>query len=178
MAQPRNMNTQFTSRQALDGLCRAAWMPCSISFGSGSADYLPVATGDNEQFTKLSRCWCHLAALKTELRTGLLPNLSSTQQPKGQCTWQGSYNSQPGISRAKDDMTAGTLKAIHGQLLLGRTVLTVAMGTYPGGLAKIVKLNPDDSAPEIAFQVQHPIYGEIGVFDYEPIQLINRELSR
>jgi len=66
-----------------------------------------------------------------------------------------------------------------GTELIGRTVKTREMGSYPGGLATVTEIAPDPNAPEIAFTVQHPTWrdkfcedGEIGVFGYEIVDAV------
>ena len=68
-------------------------------------------------------------------------------------------------------MTAGELVRTTAALV-GRRVVTPAMGDYPGGEATIVELAPDPNAPEIVFTVRHPQWGEIGVFAYEEVTLL------
>ncbi len=58
-----------------------------------------------------------------------------------------------------------------GDALVGRSVLTVAMGEYPGGVAIVTEVRPDPAAPDIAFLVRHPTFGTIGVFDCEQVTL-------
>jgi len=74
-------------------------------------------------------------------------------------------------------MTAQALLSLYGGSLLGRHVVTVQIGEYPGGLAEVIELLPDPAAPEIVFNVNHPTFGEIGVFDWEPVQLVNLGVS-
>lgn len=69
-------------------------------------------------------------------------------------------------------MTAKTLTDQLGDKLIGRTILTVPMGTWPGGFAEIIKLTPDPGAPEISFQVKSELHGEIGVFENEHVILM------
>lgn len=66
-------------------------------------------------------------------------------------------------------MTAKELVESKGEGLVGQMVFTKKIGEYPGGRAKVVELNPDPEAPEIVMQVMHPTFGEIGVFEDEPI---------
>lgn len=65
------------------------------------------------------------------------------------------------------EMTAEALVARMGEELVGRHVMTEALGEYPGGRAKVVELTPDPEAPEIVYQVVHPTFGAIGVFESE-----------
>ena len=69
-------------------------------------------------------------------------------------------------------MTAKQLVKKMGRKLIGRTILTVKMGEYPGGLAKVIALNIDRAAPEIVCNVRHPAFGEIGVFENEEVMLM------
>lgn len=68
-------------------------------------------------------------------------------------------------------MTALDLVNQLGTTLLGRRVNTQAIGDYPGGVAKVIKICPDPAFPEIVFEIDHPEFGEIGVFDYEECSL-------
>ena len=52
---------------------------------------------------------------------------------------------------------------------IGDLVYTHPMGEYPGGPAEVIEIDPDPAAPEIAFNVRHPTFGEIGVFEYEEV---------
>lgn len=70
-----------------------------------------------------------------------------------------------------EGVNAYELVQMHGKSLIGTKVNTVAYGEYPGGVATITELYPDpEGAPEIVMQVMHPTFGEIGVFDYEPVR--------
>jgi hypothetical protein len=69
-------------------------------------------------------------------------------------------------------MKANQLVQKLGQKLLGQMVNTPAMGEYPGGVATVTQIAPDQHAPEIVFQVNLPHYGEIGVFDHEDVSLL------
>ena len=69
-------------------------------------------------------------------------------------------------------MKANQLVQKLGQKLLGKQVNTPAAGEYPGGVATVVQLAPDQNAPEIAFRVSLPQWGEIGVFDHEDVWLL------
>lgn len=71
-------------------------------------------------------------------------------------------------------MLAKDLVRDHGKALIGRTVKTRPMGEYPGGKSVITEIAPDDSAPEIVFQVRHPTFGEIGVFANELVSLMGK----
>lgn len=53
-------------------------------------------------------------------------------------------------------------------------VNTEAIGDWPGGVCEVTEVDPDPASPEIAFNVRDPITGEeIGVFDYEEVQLLD-----
>ncbi len=69
-------------------------------------------------------------------------------------------------------MKANQLVQKLGQKLLGQKVNTPALGEYPGGVATVIQLAPDENAPEIAFQVSLPHYGDIGVFETEDVSLL------
>lgn len=63
---------------------------------------------------------------------------------------------------------AKQMMAEFGKQLVGKTVITMPMGLWPGGAATVTELNPDPNAPEIVFNVKHATTGEeIGVFDDE-----------
>lgn len=68
-------------------------------------------------------------------------------------------------------MTAQALVDAWGKKLIGRRVVTIAIGEYPGGVATVTEILPDPGAPEIVFQVKHPTYGPMGVFNFEPCEL-------
>lgn len=70
-----------------------------------------------------------------------------------------------------DTVTARKLLDAHGRALIGKRVITPAMGDYPGGLSTVVEIAPDFTAPEIVFDVEHPTYGRIGVFEHEQVRL-------
>ncbi len=62
--------------------------------------------------------------------------------------------------------------------LIGQKVYTPPMGEYPGGIATIIEVNHDKSAPEISFLVQHPTWKNeededniMGIFEYEEVEL-------
>lgn len=74
--------------------------------------------------------------------------------------------------------SAGALADAFGVELVGSEVITPAMGAYPGGLAKVIKVHHDPNAPEIVFMVRHPtwkdeVFGpDMGIFEYEEVELI------
>jgi len=82
-------------------------------------------------------------------------------------------------------MTAFELVA-RGEILVGLHIMTAAIGSYPGGPAKITELYPDlQAAPEIIFQVENPDFasaenpkGSIGVFEDEPVKLLDDPAGR
>lgn len=71
------------------------------------------------------------------------------------------------------------VKECGAKKLIGRRVVTPALGSYPGGLVTIIEVGHDDSAPEIVFLVQHDTWrdpdisddGTMGIFDYELVKL-------
>jgi len=71
-------------------------------------------------------------------------------------------------------MTAGELSEKLGTDLIGRDILTVPFGQWPGGFAEVIQIQPDPAAPEIVFQVKSKLHGEIGVFENEPVQLLEQ----
>ena len=68
-------------------------------------------------------------------------------------------------------MNAAELLDKKGDLLIDREVITLMMGDWPGGVARVIELRPDEAAPEIVFQVSNGVR-EIGVFDHEDVQLV------
>ncbi len=74
-------------------------------------------------------------------------------------------------------MKANQLVQKLGRKLLGKKVNTPAVGEYPGGLATVIQLAPDQNAPEIAFQVSLAQFGEIGVFEHENVSLLTDGLG-
>jgi hypothetical protein len=74
-------------------------------------------------------------------------------------------------------MKANQLVQKLGTKLLGKKVNTTAVGEYPGGVATVIQLAPDENAPEIAFQVNLPNFGEMGVFEHEQVSLLVDKLS-
>lgn len=67
--------------------------------------------------------------------------------------------------------TAQQLLSRLGEALVGREVLTQPYGEWPGGIARVTQVAPDPAAPEIVFQVVMKGW-EIGVFHFEPVELI------
>lgn len=82
-------------------------------------------------------------------------------------------------------MNAKELLDEMGEKLIGRTIFTEPFGDWPGGRAIVKEIAPDPEAPEIVFTVlgtgkrinnailkgklDSPV---IGVFDYEPVDLM------
>lgn len=74
------------------------------------------------------------------------------------------------------------LVAAIGDNLIGRQIVTEAVGEYPGGVATIIELFPDlEAAPEIVMQVHNPEYksddglvppGQMGIFEWEDVILL------
>ncbi len=69
-------------------------------------------------------------------------------------------------------MNAKQLVQKLGNKLVGLKVNTPALGEYPGGVATVIAIAPDGNAPEIAFQVRLPGWGEVGVFGHEEVSLL------
>ena len=74
-------------------------------------------------------------------------------------------------------MKANELVQKLGAKLLGKKVNTPAVGEYPGGLATVIQLAPDQNAPEIVFQVNLGQWGSIGVFCHEEVSLLADRLG-
>lgn len=66
---------------------------------------------------------------------------------------------------------------IFGIGLVGLTVDTPAMGSYPGGKAEVLRIEKHPSMLEIAFYVQHPTWKDLNgssvtaIFDGEDINV-------
>ena len=77
-------------------------------------------------------------------------------------------------------MTAAALVTHHGAALVGRHVMTEAVGEYPGGIARVTRLaDTIERESDIVYFVEwkdHPPADEIGVFEWEQAQLIHRAL--
>ena len=69
-------------------------------------------------------------------------------------------------------MTAQELVENLGAGLVGCHVWTVPMGSWPGGVCRVIEVAPDAGAPEIVFRVSHAEHGDIGVFDFEAVRLV------
>ena len=63
-------------------------------------------------------------------------------------------------------------KYLH-RACIGQTLMTEPLGEYPGGPAQVVEILPDPNTPEIVFNVEHPTFGVIGVFDDEEVEILN-----
>lgn len=74
-------------------------------------------------------------------------------------------------------MKANQLVQKLGTNLVGKMVNTPAVGDYPGGVATVIQIAPDGNAPEIAFQVSLPDWGQVGVFDREDVSLLVDKFS-
>jgi hypothetical protein len=70
-------------------------------------------------------------------------------------------------------MSGTAFDVVHtlGNALVGRTVVTEAIGDWPGGLATVIEITPDSNAPEIVMQVRSE-HGEIGVFEREWLEVV------
>lgn len=74
-------------------------------------------------------------------------------------------------------MNAAGAVARYGKRLVGKYVITPAMGAYPGGLAKVIEVGHDPDAPEIAFLVEHVTWKDedgsatMGIFENEAVQI-------
>jgi hypothetical protein len=74
-------------------------------------------------------------------------------------------------------MKAKQLVQKLGPKLIGQKINTQPWGDYPGGIATVVTLEPDKSAPEIVLQVNLPQYGDMGVFSHEEVSVIRDGLG-
>jgi hypothetical protein len=74
-------------------------------------------------------------------------------------------------------MKANQLVQKLGHKLLGQKVNTPPVGEYPGGVATVIPIAPNENAPEIVFQVSLPQWGEIGVFEHEDVSLLLGQLG-
>jgi len=68
--------------------------------------------------------------------------------------------------------TAGEMVEKYGKDLIGKTVLTAPMGEYPGGLAIVTEIEPDENNTEIALNVNHPVFESMGIFYYEEMTVL------
>ena len=60
-----------------------------------------------------------------------------------------------------------------GNKIIGVTVVTPAVGDYPGGPAMITELYPDPGALEVVFMVDNPLWPDtIGILTLEDITQI------
>ncbi len=70
-------------------------------------------------------------------------------------------------------MRADEVVKLLGSDLIGRNVITPAMGEYPGGRAVVIELG--DPNCDIVFYVTHPTWADdegdskMGIFEYEEI---------
>jgi len=72
-------------------------------------------------------------------------------------------------------MKANELVRLHGDALVGRRILTEPIGMWAGGECEVVELLPDKGAPDIVFQVRRDDGAEIGVLDWETVELCGRD---
>lgn len=80
----------------------------------------------------------------------------------------GPASNQQKVARMKAEVLVSSI----GKSLVGKKVITKAMGDYPGGVAIVETIQPDPNAPEISFNVSHPTAGMMGIFDYEEVDVI------
>lgn len=86
--------------------------------------------------------------------------------------------------------TAEELLRQYGDSLLDKKIFAQPYGFWPGGVATIIAIQPDEKAPEIAFTVRGEgeavrraiergdlDHNEIGVFDYEQVILLTQEMG-
>lgn len=62
---------------------------------------------------------------------------------------------------------------VLGASLIGAEVLTEAVGGWPGGLATVVELHPDPTAPEIVCNVESE-HGRVGIFEHEWLEAMSQ----
>lgn len=86
---------------------------------------------------------------------------------------KGGCQQDAGSARYSDVLFASDL-AEYGEEIIGLTIDTAAIGDYPGGPAKIIRLLGDPGAPEIVFDVEHPTFGEMGIFHWEMVFVISQ----
>ena len=59
-----------------------------------------------------------------------------------------------------------------GSKLLGRDISTLPMGSWRGGMCRIIEIYPDEAAPEIVMQVRRLCDNEeIGIFAEENVYI-------
>ena len=84
------------------------------------------------------------------------------------------------------DINAQQAVKLFGKILIGRQVITEAIGAWPGGLCKVISLSEDANAPEIVLNVKRledrttrmeefQIDDECGIFEYEDITIIDAD---
>jgi hypothetical protein len=83
-------------------------------------------------------------------------------------------------------LTAEELVKEYGKSLIGRKVMTQKVGFWPGGLARVISLNPDPNAPEIIMMVRGLenqsiscpglTDNQIGILKFEEISMV-KELT-
>lgn len=74
-----------------------------------------------------------------------------------------------------EKISASRLVKKMGEKLVGWWLVTEPLGDYPGGFARVVRLNDDPNAEDIAFIVEPKEGSEIGVFDYEQVSLTSED---
>jgi len=91
-----------------------------------------------------------------------------------------------------DGVTANAedLLRTYGERLLDKRIFTMPYGAWPGGVAKIIAIQPDEGALEIVFTVRGEDEAvklavergrldsdEIGVFDHEEVILLTQDMA-
>ncbi len=71
-------------------------------------------------------------------------------------------------------MNARIAVEVLGGSLVGKFVTTEPVGSYIGGRAKVVELNPDPAAPEIVMTVRHPSWTHEGTDNQELKESVSR----
>lgn len=71
-------------------------------------------------------------------------------------------------------MNAAEMVKKFGDKLIGCYLETMPIGTWPGGLCRVVDLG-DENSPEIVMNVNHSKHGEVGIFDCEDLE-VNAEV--
>lgn len=74
-------------------------------------------------------------------------------------------------------MKANQLVQKLGHKLVGKQVNKPAAGEYPGGVATVIGIAPDTTAPEIVFQVNLGPWGAMGVYGHEEVSLLSDKLG-
>jgi len=74
-------------------------------------------------------------------------------------------------------MRAKQLQQI-GNEIIGWRILTTPMGDYRGGPAEILDRGDDEEAPEIVLNVRNDTGEQMGIFEYETVQILQRTEPR